>query len=648
MHFRRRAKVIFAAIFLLVAAAILLVQTTIDQEMRSVREHAEDSIELQMHKRLHRHIVNAVLAQRAYLLSAKDDFLRKYTAEVNHVPTLLSDLSERHLQESHSVLDPELGRLWFSLKLQMDETIALASQGDLQTAYRLIGLGYGANWLARLQATMNEIELQHSQWHQKQAVREQNIFTWVTGTNFALLVAVLGLLAYLIRGLRYEVFLPLAAMRRHFVRGDLLDDPIPMTFKDQEIDSLRQSFNNLTARARKHKEETWAEAKSKLDLQVRLTREQEEFSSVIAHEVRTPLSTIRSLVDLQKVNGKWPQGEGFNQIDRSLLMLSRLIDSSLEYRQILAGQGRLLPVSFSPLAMLEDVKDHCAAIGHADRDRIQCECKLNAGARLEGDSQKITHILINLVSNALKFSPASGKVTIAVSLVQHGDKTRLNFSVIDQGIGMTEEETLHIFEPFMQASSGVHRKYGGTGLGLAISKRLADCMGASLTVSSFPGRGTRFILDVPVKVLYEQPESEVVKEEVIKLDLSGRNVLMVEDHRLNAKINSHLIHKSFGCSVVWAENMEEAIKLFDQGDFYDLILMDINLGSGMSGLDGSRLLHSRFGSDCPPIVALTAGVTEEQKAGIYAAGMRAVIGKPFSIDVVSQILSRVLHCRQSA
>ncbi|MEE6802142.1 ATP-binding protein, partial [Escherichia coli O8:H10] len=247
------------------------------------------------------------------------------------------------------------------------------------------------------------------------------------------------------------------------------------------------------------------------------------------------------------------------------------------------------------------------------------------------DGTRLRQILWNLISNAVKFTQ-QGQVTVRI---RYDDNEMLRFEVEDSGIGIPLAEQDKIFAMYYQ----VKDKHGGkpatgTGIGLAVSRRLAKSMGGDITVTSEPGKGSRFVLTVHAPAVAEEVEDGFEDDE---MPLPALNVLLVEDIELNVIVARSVLEK-LGCSVDVAMNGTDALAMFTPGE-YDLLLLDIQLPD-MTGLDISRQLTQNYArEDLPPLVALTANVLKDKKEYLDA-GMDDVLSKPLAVPALTAMIKK--------
>ena len=350
----------------------------------------------------------------------------------------------------------------------------------------------------------------------------------------------------------------------------------------------------------------------------------QQFLSNMSHEIRTPMNAIigfTKVVLKTDLNAK--QKEYLNAIKMSGDALIVLINDILDLAKVDAGKMTFEKTPFK-------MKSSINAMLHLFETKIQeknlrlvTEYDSNIPDVLVGDPVRLHQIILNLVSNAVKFT-TKGKITVSVdSLYEEEDKVIIQFAVTDTGIGIPEEKTGKIFENFQQASSGTSRLYGGTGLGLAIAKQLVESQGGSIRVKSTVGKGSTFSFTLGFQKTNSEAE---LNNEMVELDTEIKNikVLVVEDIPLNQLLMKTLLDE-FGFAREIAENGKIAIEKLKKQD-YDIILMDLQMPE-MNGFEATEYIRKTMNSKIP-IIALTADVTTVDLAKCKAVGMNDYIAKP--------------------
>ena len=384
------------------------------------------------------------------------------------------------------------------------------------------------------------------------------------------------------------------------------------------------------------------EAKSKAESATRIAEDavkaKQQFLSNMSHEIRTPMNAIIGFTKVVlKTNLTAKQKEYLSAIKISGDALIVLINDILDLAKVDAGKMTFEQTPFKMMVSL-------SAMLHMFETKIQeknlllvKEYDSKIPEVLIGDSVRLHQIILNLVSNAVKFTTI-GKITLKTSLIKEDEETvAIEFAVIDTGIGIPENKIDHIFENFQQATSGTSRLYGGTGLGLAIVKQLVEAQGGSITVKSKMEEGSTF--SFILNFTKTNAEAELVTELVeLDPDIKSIKILVVEDIALNQLLMKTLLD-DFGFEQDIAGNGKIAIEKLKLKP-YDIILMDLQMPE-MNGFEATEYIRNKMNSKIP-IIALTADVTTVDLAKCKAVGMNDYIAKPVDERVLySKILSLV-------
>ncbi|MDO5483890.1 MAG: ATP-binding protein, partial [Desulfovibrionaceae bacterium] len=379
-----------------------------------------------------------------------------------------------------------------------------------------------------------------------------------------------------------------------------------------------------------------------------------EFLSRMSHEIRTPLTAIIGMTTIalaSKESAKIQYCLG--RVNEASQHLLGVINDILDMSKIEASKLEISPTEFELEKMLRRV---ASMVNHRVEEKQQIftvDIAPGLPQRVEADEQRLAQILINLLANAVKFTPEGGSIGLAVSQTdQQPDSTTLRMEVTDTGIGISPEQQKTLFTAFEQADGSISRRFGGTGLGLAISRRIAELMGGDITLESEEGKGSRFILTVPVqKAIQPSDNAECALNNGAeggaapagKDSFAGRRILLVEDVPINREIIITLLEDT-AIQVDCATNGLEACRMFeDAPDAYDLIFMDIHMPE-VDGYEATRRIRrmSAPRARSIPIIAMTADVFREDIARCHAAGMSGHIGKPIDPDAMLAALRR--HC----
>lgn len=365
-----------------------------------------------------------------------------------------------------------------------------------------------------------------------------------------------------------------------------------------------------------------------------------EFLSRMSHEIRTPMNAIVGTTALLSMKDDVPESiKGhLAKLKATSQYLLGLINDILDMSRIDNGMLSIVEEDFSLQQMLDELCSMMQTQAKTREIALCCETNFKH-SDLKGDAIRLKQVLMNLVSNAVKFTAPGGTVHLAVEEAVASDRqATYSFKVSDNGIGIKAEDLERIFESFVQAGSNLMRSQG-TGLGLPISRNIVQLMGGTLNVKSKINEGSEFSFSIPL--LFGKP-MELKSESVASFHFENAQILLAEDHPINAEIAIEILSMK-GMKVEHAKDGVEAVRLFEQSapGHFDLILMDMRMPN-MGGVEATKTIRASSHPDAAkiPIIALTANSFQEDKDMAKEAGMNDFLSKPLEIDLLYTVLQK--------
>ena len=352
------------------------------------------------------------------------------------------------------------------------------------------------------------------------------------------------------------------------------------------------------------------------------------FLANISHEIRTPISAISGMSGiLADTEISETQKQYVNAIQSSSKSLMVIVNDILDMSKLESGKFSAEFIPFDLRAILDPL--YTTYLLRTDEKGIafSVDYPNDMPKWLFGDPTRLGQILNNLISNAIKFTD-QGKVTLKITFDKKGKHNEFCFSVTDTGIGIDQEKLKTIFEFFSQEDNTITRRFGGTGLGLAISKSISELLGGEIIVESEKNVGSTFKFCVTMPEASEQMKKDII----VHSDLTGKNILIVEDNELN-RFLAVTILKKWNANIHIAENGEEAVQAVRDMPV-DVVLMDIQMPV-MDGVAASIAIRKELNSKVP-IIALTANALESEKEKCWQAGMNEYITKPYNPDYLRE------------
>lgn len=368
----------------------------------------------------------------------------------------------------------------------------------------------------------------------------------------------------------------------------------------------------------------------------------------MSHDIRTPMNAIVGFSGLleKSIHDEKKSLDYIKKIRVSSDILLTIINQVLEMARIESGKITLNPESVNIREMVEAM--NTVFESSLTKKSLEYQCSLNVvHDQILCDKTKMEEIILNVVSNSIKYTNPHGKITVSIDELDSEDEKNANYKVVveDNGIGMSQDYLPHIFEEFSREHTSTETRVAGTGLGLPIVKSLVDRMGGTIEVESEEGKGTRFIMKFSFPVSLENQVREKEKQNIpdITEKLEGKRILLAEDNELNAEIAETVLEET-GIKVKHVEDgiqcIEELKKMPEK--YYDVILMDVQMPN-MDGHTATQRIRDLDDSRAEiPIIAMTANAYDEDRRKAQEAGMDGFLAKPLDVDEMMRLLAQII------
>jgi len=400
-----------------------------------------------------------------------------------------------------------------------------------------------------------------------------------------------------------------------------------------ELDKHRKHLEELVYKRTRQLEEAKIEAEA-------ASISKSNFLANMSHEIRTPMNALLGLSRLALQTDLNPKQQDYiEKIHGSTKSLLGIIGDILDFSKIEAGMLKIENIPFNLNNTIREVMDVFHQAAQDKGLEVNSNVLPTAPHELIGDPLRFRQILTNLVGNAIKFTE-KGSISISVKSLERSDKrVNLEITVSDTGIGMTPMQSGNIFTAFNQADNSTTRKFGGTGLGLSITRHLVELMGGEIWVESKANAGSTFTFTVFFTEGSKASDSIVVRPLSEIPDFKNLKILLVEDNVINQQVARELLELSH-CSIIVANNGQEAVEIVDSDPQIDLILMDIHMPV-MNGLDATKKIRAgESNKEGLPIIAMTGAAMDADRVHGFESGMDAFIAKPFTLEELYLELTR--------
>ncbi|MCB0320629.1 MAG: response regulator [Bdellovibrionales bacterium] len=479
----------------------------------------------------------------------------------------------------------------------------------------------------------------------------------ISNLRLSLLAFLLAISCIVVLWLQGLVIIPISMINRRLLNGEINTPLAELSpHYSRELQTLTQLVKSREAELRLLK-----------DLADEANRTKSDFLANMSHEIRTPMNGILGMTHLALTTSLTEEQREYLQLaNESATSLLTLIDDILDFSKIESGKVTLDLHEVDLEEILKNITTLMSIHANKKGQALVLHLDPSLPKRIVSDSTRIRQIIINLLGNAIKFTPQTGGIILYAGVHEKTeDTTILHIAVIDSGIGIPKEKQHKIFESFTQADGSTTRHYGGTGLGLSISKSLVELLGGSLSVESRIGVGSAFHILLPARVLSISPPANSLQsssepsplhshhevQNAVDLlrtpesNLPPLRILVAEDNLINQKLVATLLERK-GHRTTVSSNGSEALEQLSKNTF-DLILMDLQMPK-MSGIEATHAIReSNSNYNNIPIIALTAHALKGDKEKILKEGLNGYVAKPINQQELFSVIEKVIQSEVS-